>query len=104
VPYSADPRNPWVYAQTGPGVFTIRDRIEEFVRDAPEGRRLPIDVYSTENLWPLPWYFRTYPNVRWFREVSIHGSAGPIVLLSPNLEPDLIRKLYEGPSPGEHEL
>jgi len=104
VPYSADPRNPWVYAQTGPGVFTIRDRIEEFVRDAPEGRRLPIDVYSTENLWPLPWYFRTYPNVRWFREVSIHGSAGPIALLSPNLEPDLIRKLYEGPSPGEREL
>jgi len=104
VPYASDPRNPWVYAQTGVGVFTIRDRIEEFARAAPEGHGVAIDVYTTENFWPLPWYFRPYPNVRWWRQVSIPGRASPIVLLSPDMEPDLVRKLYEGPPPGQREL
>jgi len=104
VPYASDPRNPWVYAQTGVGVFTIRDRIEEFARAAPEGHGVSIDVYTTENFWPLPWYFRPYPNVRWWRQVGIPGRPAPVVLLSPEMEPDLVRKLYEGPPPGEREL
>jgi uncharacterized protein (TIGR03663 family) len=104
VPHAADPRNPWVYAQSGAGAFAIRDRIEEFARAAPEGDSVSIDVYTTENFWPLPWYFRPYPNVRWFRRVPVPGRAGPIVLLSPDCEPELVRKLYEGPPPGEREL
>ena len=104
VPYASDPRNPWVYAQTGVGVFTIRDRIEKFARAWPEGHGVAIDVYTTENFWPLPWYFRPYPNVRWWRQVGIPGRAAPIVLLSPDMEPDLVRKLYQGPPPGEREL
>ena len=104
VRYASDPRNPWVYAQTGPGVFAIRDRIEEFARAAPENRAVAIDVYSMENLWPLPWYLRSFSHVRWFREVAIPGRASPIVLLSPDLEPGLVRKLYEGAPPGEREL
>ena len=35
--YASESRNPWVYAQTGTGVFTIRDRVEEFARAAPVG-------------------------------------------------------------------
>jgi len=104
VPYAADPRNPWAYAQTGTGVFAIRDRVEEFAGVAPEGRNIAIDIYTRENLWPLPWYFRTYPNVRWWRQVIVPGRAAPIVLVSPAMEQDLARKLYEGPPPGEREL
>jgi len=104
VPYAADPRNPWVYAHTGTGVFEIRDRVAEFARAAEQHERTPIDVYTRENWWPLPWYFRQYPNVRWWRQVSIPGLAAPIVLVSPEMEPDLVRKLYEGPPPGEREL
>ena len=103
-PYAADPRNPWVYAQTGTGVFAIRDSIADLARAAPEGRDVSIDIYTTENYWPLPWYFRPYRHVRWFRQAGLLGAASPIVLLSPDLEPDLIRKLYEGPPPGEREL
>ena len=40
VPYSADPGNPWAYAHTGPGVFTIRDRVLEFASAAPQGKRV----------------------------------------------------------------
>jgi uncharacterized protein (TIGR03663 family) len=103
-PYATDPRNPWVYAQTSSGVFTIRDRVQEAVSAAPEGRAVAIDVFTRENFWPLPWYFRRYPNVRWWRQVDPHGRAASIVLLSPEMEPDVIRKLYESPPPGEREL
>ena len=104
VQYATDTRNPWVYAQTGRDVFMMRDRIGEFARVAPERNRLAVDIYSSENLWPLPWYLRQLPNVRWYRQVAIRGRAAKIVLVSPAMEPDLTRKLYEGPPPGEREL
>ena len=102
--FAADPRNPWVYGHTGPGVYTIRDRIGEFARAAPERQNVAIDIYTRENLWPLPWYLRPFVNVRWWREVPLEGKTAPIVLVSPALEPELVRKLYEGPPPGEREL
>ena len=104
VPAAASPRNPWAYAQTGNGVFSIRDRVDAAAHAAPEGLGVTIDVYTRDNWWPLPWYFRRCPRVRWWREVDLHGRAASIVLLSPEMEPDLIRKLYEGPAPGEREL
>ena len=99
--FAADPRNPWVYAHTGPGVFAIRDRVAEFARAAPDA---PIDIYSRDNLWPLPWYFRQHSKLRWWRDVAIPGAAAPIIMVSPALEPNVVRKLYEGPPPGEREL
>lgn len=104
VPYATDPRNPWVYAQTGLGVFTVRDRVETFAQAASERQNVAIDIYTRENLWPLPWYLRHFPNVRWWTQVVIPGRAAPIVLVSPAMEPDLVRKVYEGPPPGEREL
>ena len=104
LPWSSDPRNPWAYAQTGSGVYAIRDRIGECARAAPEGNNLAIDVYTRENLWPLPWYFRPYPNVRWWRDVPPRGRVAPVLLLSPAMEEQVARKLYEGPPPGEREL
>jgi predicted membrane-bound mannosyltransferase len=103
-PLATDPRNPWAYAQSGTGVFTIRDRVEEAASAAPEGRAVALDVFTGENFWPLPWYFRRYPNVRWWRQVELHGRVASIILLSPEMEPDLIRKLYQSPPPGEREL
>jgi predicted membrane-bound mannosyltransferase len=102
--YSSDPRNQWVYAQTGVGIYEIRDRVEACVEAAAQGRQVPVDIYSRENLWPLPWYLRGYPNVRWWREVPPYGLPAPILLASPAMESDLIRKLYESPPPGERVL
>ena len=65
---------------------------------------MAVDIYSRENLWPLPWYLRDYPNVHWWREVPAEGQPAPILLASPSMEPDLIRKLYEAPPPGERVL
>ena len=101
---SSDPRNQWVYAQTGNGVYKIRDRVEACAQAAAQGRQVAVDIYSRENLWPLPWYLRYYPNVRWWHEVPAEGLPAPILLASPSMEPDLIRKLYEAPPPGERVL
>lgn len=100
----SDPAIPWVYAQTGTDVLTIRDVVARYAGASPEANNIRIGVYTTENLWPLPWYFRSYPNVRWSREVALAGAAPPIVLASPEMEPALQRKFYEGPPPGQREL
>ncbi len=103
-PFATDSRNPWAYAQTGPGVYTIRDRVAELARIASEGGDVAIDIYTSENFWPLPWYLRPYPHTRWWRQVTPQGAAAPIALLSPALEPDFVRKVYESPPPGQREL
>jgi hypothetical protein len=101
---AADQRNPLAYSQTEAGVFTIRDRLREIAGAAPQGPRIAIAVYSRQNLWPLPWYFREFPNVEWWRDVAIPGRAAPVVLVSPEMEDGLARKIYEGPPPGQREL
>jgi uncharacterized protein (TIGR03663 family) len=102
--FAADPRNQWAYAQTTPDVFTILDQVRKYADASPEARKVVITIYTRENLWPLPWYFRDYPNVRWSRDVVIPGPAAPIVIASPDMEPLLQRKFYEGPPPGQREL
>jgi len=104
VPYAVDSRNPWVYAHTGYGVFEIRDRVADYAGASEEREQTAIDVYSRENLWPLPWYFRRYPNVHWWRQVAIPGRAAPIALFLAPVAPGQPRTLYAGPPPGEREL
>jgi predicted membrane-bound mannosyltransferase len=90
--------HPWAYAHTTTDVFKIRDAVLRF------GTKTPVAIYTRENWWPLPWYLRSNPNVRWSREVPLRGAAAGIVLASPDIEPSLQKKFYEGPPPGEREL
>jgi uncharacterized protein (TIGR03663 family) len=102
--FPADPRNPYVYAHTGTDVFRVVSRLEELARAHPAGLALPVQVVSRENLWPLPWYLRRFPNVAWWTGVSGSAPAAPVVLITPDMEPALVRRLYELPPPGEREL
>lgn len=103
-PLAADPRNPLVYAQTGSDVFLIQKRIIEVTNQHPEGKRLRIQVLTTANWWPLPWYLRAFPSLRWSRGVPEDEPPADVILASPDLEPALARKLYEEPPPGERDL
>jgi uncharacterized protein (TIGR03663 family) len=103
-PYSADPRNPYVYAHTGRDVYVIRDRLEALAKVHPDGHNLSVQVFSAQNLWPLPWYLRSFTHVRWWRAVPDTEPPAPVILASPNMEVALARKLYELPPPGEREL
>jgi uncharacterized protein (TIGR03663 family) len=102
--YSADPRNPWVYAHTGPDVFAIDAKIAALAAASPAGKALPVQIVTRENLWPLPWYLRRYPGVRWWNGVSDTAPSAPVILATPDMEPALLHKIYELPPPGQREM
>jgi hypothetical protein len=104
-PFSSDPRNPWVYAHTGKDVHRIVEKIESLASSYPGGRpSLPVSIVSRENLWPLPWYLRRFPGVRWWNGVSDTAPPAPVILITPDMEPALVRRLYEVPPPGQREM
>ena len=102
--HAADPRNPWVYAHTGTDVFTIVSTVESLAAAHPSGRAMPIQVVASVNVWPLPWYLRRFPNVAWWTGVSDAAGNAPLILATPDMEPALVRRMYEVPPPGEREL
>ena len=102
--FAADPRNPYVYAHTGTDVFEIVGRLEGLARAHPSGAAMPVQIISRENLWPLPWYLRRFSRVGWWNGVSEQAESAPVVLVTPDMEPALVRKLYDLPPPGEREL
>jgi uncharacterized protein (TIGR03663 family) len=102
--YEADPCNPWVYAHTGKDVYTIVRQLEGLARAHPAKLATPIQIISRENLWPLPWYLRRFTAVGWWNGVSDSAPSAPVILITPDMEPALIRKLYELPPPGQREM
>jgi len=104
VRFASDPRNPYVYAHTGPGVFEIARRVEALARAHPQRTGMPIEVISRENLWPLPWYLRRFPSIRWQTAPVNDGTHAPVILITPEMEGAVVRKLYEWRRPGEREL
>ena len=104
VRYASDPRNPYVYAHTGTDVFIIAERVEALARAHPLGTAMPIQIFSRENLWPLPWYLRRFSAVQWWNGVPETGANAPLMLATPDMEQALVRRLYEVPPPGQREL
>ena len=102
--FASDPRNPYVYAHTGPGVFEIARRVEALARVHPDGVAMPVEVISAQNLWPLPWYLRRFPAVRWETAPVNDGVHAPVILATPEMEGAIREKLFEWRPPGEREL
>jgi uncharacterized protein (TIGR03663 family) len=102
--FAADPRNPYVYAHTSTDVFTIAARLRDLARAHPDGPAMPVQVISGANLWPLPWYLRGFSQVAWWNGVPEQAGSAPVILITPDMEPALVTKLYEVPPPGQREL
>jgi uncharacterized protein (TIGR03663 family) len=102
--FAADPRNPYVYAHTGADVFAIAARVKEIARAHPDGPSLHVQVVSGRNMWPLPFYLRGMPRVGWWTAAPASGPNAPLILLTPDREADVVRRLYDLPPPGEREL
>jgi uncharacterized protein (TIGR03663 family) len=102
--FPADPRNPYVYAHTGPDALPIARRMEELARAHPDGHGVPVQIISRENLWPLPWYLRRFSSVGWWNGVSAEAPNAPIILITPEMAEPLVNKLYDLPPPGQREL
>jgi len=102
--YETDQCNPYVYAHTTKDIFKIVQRLHDIAEAHSEGFAMPIQVISSTNLWPLPYYLRQYSNVSWWTGVSDTAPVAPVILATPDMESALTRKLYELRPPGQREL
>lgn len=101
----ADPSNPYVYAHTVKDIYKITERVNEIAEIHPNGKNMFIEVICPgDDYWPLPWYLRSFPNVGWWNAVDFSIPAAPLILASPRVESDILKKLYDLPSPGEKNL
>jgi uncharacterized protein (TIGR03663 family) len=100
-----DPANPCVYAQPTDDVKAIVKSVESVVfATTPDEPASVQVVYQGSDYWPLPWYFRSLPKTGWWFSVSDDFIPAPIILTSPELEPDVARILYEKRAPGSRPL
>jgi predicted membrane-bound mannosyltransferase len=95
--FTADAQRIYDYAGTSRDVYAMREQLEKF-------RNLPIQVITTQNIWPLPWYLRDFPQIEWRRAVTDDMRPAPVILATPDVEPALLHQLYEVLPPGQRPL
>jgi uncharacterized protein (TIGR03663 family) len=79
ITYAADPRNPYVYAQTVPDAVRMAARIRDLAALDAGGARMQVSVIASPyEQWPLPWYLRSMPNVGYWTT-----PADPVALQAP---------------------
>ncbi len=87
--YAADPRNPYVYAQTSSDLIDLVNTVEALAKVSPQGHQTIIKVMAPEDdYWPLPWYLRRFTNIGWWARPPEDPYA-PIIIISPRLEKPL---------------
>jgi uncharacterized protein (TIGR03663 family) len=103
--YPDHPCNPYVYAHPDKDVLTILKEVEQVAATAPEGKNIFIEVIVPgDGYWPLPWYFRSFPNTGWWSEVDLSSPAAPLIICAPECSGELTKKLFEVPEPGKRYL
>ena len=79
VTYAADPRNPYVYAQTVPDAVRMAARIRSVAALHPDGAGMQVSVVAPPHeQWPLPWYLRSMPHVGYWT-----SPGDPLALQAP---------------------
>jgi len=99
--YYDDPVNPYVYSHPGDDVRQIASAVTRAVHGG--GRAVQV-ICSGGEYWPLPWYLRALPDVGWWSEPGEAFVPTSVILVSPELEPALLTRMYETRPPGEREL
>jgi uncharacterized protein (TIGR03663 family) len=90
--YAADPRNPYVYAQTSPDLLRLVSQIEGLAAADPRRYDLLLKVIAPDgDYWPLPWYLRRFKQVGWWDHLPEDPFA-PISVVSADLHAALDEK------------
>ena len=90
--YAADPRNPYVYAQTSPDILNLVSRVETLANIHPQGSQMLVKVMDPDSdYWPLPWYLRNLKQVGWWDSVPADPFA-PVMIVSAKLHAGLDEK------------
>jgi uncharacterized protein (TIGR03663 family) len=83
--FDADPRNPYVYAQTSPDLLRLVQRVNDLSALDPDRERMLIKVVAgPHEQWPLPWYLRGMKRVGyWPRAAQAEPLGGtPVIIAS----------------------
>lgn len=103
--YAAHPGNPWAYAHTGPDVFEIDRVVRQAAAAHPDGKNMYIQVVAPgHDYWPLPWYLRDFSQVAYTAAVDGRQPNPDLVLCHVESKPQILRKLYDYPPPGQRQL
>ena len=80
--FCADPRNPYVFAQTSRDILKLVSKVEAITAAQPHPKGTMIKVLAADgDYWPLPWYLRSYQRV--FLGDKISGDPyAPIMIVS----------------------
>jgi uncharacterized protein (TIGR03663 family) len=85
--YPADPRNPYVYAQTVPDFLRLTQRVADVAAAHPDRAQMVVKVIAGPyEQWPAPWYLRRMTRVGYW--VSAAAAApfddAPVVIAAPD--------------------
>jgi uncharacterized protein (TIGR03663 family) len=101
VPFAANRRNPYVYAQTSEGILDLIETVKGLASASSAGNHLRIDVVAPGgDYWPLPWYFRDFDKVGWWDKLP-EAPYAPVMIVSGRLkgpgekEALAMREVYE---------
>ena len=84
--FSADRRNPYVYAQTVPDILNLVQRADGLARVASSGYDTIVKVIAPESdYWPLPWYLRRFKHIGWYEKTPSDPFA-PIIIISSKFD------------------
>lgn len=95
--YPADPRTPYVYAHTGSDclnlVAAVRERASE-LHGNPAATRIAVAAPPADT-WPLPWYFRGFPETGYWTEASeIPDAFEPEVVVAAEAQGEVVSKRF----------
>lgn len=79
--YPSDPRNPFAYVPTAPGVELWTTRCIEWLRASGVARENVAVVGP--RYWPLPWYLRTLERVGYWNTLPPDAASMPLVIALP---------------------
>lgn len=83
----AEPRNPYVYAQTSPDLLKLVRRVEELAALHPDGNGMLIKVIASPyETWPLPWYLRRFSRVGYWTDTAEAEAAGDAAVVISDTE------------------
>ena len=85
--YPADPRNPYVYAQTVPDFLRLVQRIADVAAVHADGSGMLVKVVAGPyEQWPAPWYLRHMPRVGYWVSAADAGRVddAPVVVAAPD--------------------
>ena len=96
---------PWAYAHPDRKIMEIEKVLGNIAAGQKDGKNIHIQIiFPDSEYWPLPWMLRDFHRIGWWDHVNRKVESAPVILIAPELEPDLIHKLYEQPMPGDRPL